>query len=219
MLWFRIDTRETANIHGVVLMWKRWVIVTFMMCLMNISFPSVFCSIRPPIALLVFDQVLTEMKRRKRECKDFWRRVFYGQYLTEIFPLESSANNTYCYCIKIHILVCRVARGSLLGNDHEISKIKLPLLCNGSTNKHVRTAVIGNNNRGTMFSLRSVLKCYKQRSSSNELHKQTLNFLRLIEIWPWCTDRCLIPRQTGGLTVGRNFPFDDEFSCERVTSQ
>jgi hypothetical protein len=35
-------------------------------------------------------------------------------------------------------------------------------------------------------------------------HQQTYNCLTVITIWPWATDGCLIPRDTGRLTIGRN---------------
>jgi hypothetical protein len=57
----------------------------------------------------------------------------------------------------------------LLGNDSEISKSTKPLLSNRFGNKHVCTATIGNSNIGKVFSVRSVPRCYKQDSWSNEL--------------------------------------------------
>jgi hypothetical protein len=57
----------------------------------------------------------------------------------------------------------------LLGYDREISKKQQPLLSNGFTNKHIRTATVENSKREKVFSVRSVLRCYKQDSWSNEL--------------------------------------------------
>jgi hypothetical protein len=44
-----------------------------------------------------------------------------------------------------------------------------PLLSNGYANKHSRTATIENSNRVTVFSVRSMPRCYKQDSWSNVL--------------------------------------------------
>jgi hypothetical protein len=57
----------------------------------------------------------------------------------------------------------------LLGNDCETIKYTTVLLSNGFANKHVRTATNGNNNKETVFSVRSVLTCYKQDRWSNAL--------------------------------------------------
>jgi hypothetical protein len=51
----------------------------------------------------------------------------------------------------------------LLGNDREISKYT-KVLSNGFANKRVSTAEIGYSNRGTVFSVLSLPKCYKQDS-------------------------------------------------------
>jgi hypothetical protein len=50
--------------------------------------------------------------------------------------------------------------------------IQQPLLSNGFANKHVCTAPIGNSNRGTVFSVQSVLRCYKQDSWVNSWCKE-----------------------------------------------
>jgi hypothetical protein len=66
----------------------------------------------------------------------------------------------YPACYFDYIVACR----PLLGNDRKISKTTTSV-----THKHVFTATIGNSNKGTVFSVRSVPRCYKQDSWSNEL--------------------------------------------------
>jgi hypothetical protein len=57
----------------------------------------------------------------------------------------------------------------LLGNDSEKTAMQQPLLSNRFANNHVYKAVIGNSNRGTVFSVRSVSICYKQNSHESPL--------------------------------------------------
>jgi hypothetical protein len=47
--------------------------------------------------------------------------------------------------------------------------IQQPLLSSSFTNKHVCMATIQNSNRGMVFFVWSMLRCYKQDSWSNEL--------------------------------------------------
>jgi hypothetical protein len=47
-------------------------------------------------------------------------------------------------------------------------KIQQPLLSNGFANKHVWTATIGYSKRVTVFSVRSVPRCYNQDNWSND---------------------------------------------------
>jgi hypothetical protein len=65
---------------------------------------------------------------------------------------------------EIDIVACRpVAR------QRPLEKLlRQPLLSNGFTKKHVCTATTGSRNRGTVFSVRSVPRCYKQDSVSVE---------------------------------------------------
>jgi hypothetical protein len=57
----------------------------------------------------------------------------------------------------------------LLVNDREIRKDTTPLTDNDFANKHVRKATIGNSNRGIVFSVRPIPRCYMKHSWSNEL--------------------------------------------------
>jgi hypothetical protein len=64
------------------------------------------------------------------------------------------------------IVACRPVAGQ---RPRDKQKIQQPLLSNGFANKHVCRATVGNINRGTAFSVRSVPRCYKQDSCCNEL--------------------------------------------------
>jgi hypothetical protein len=48
----------------------------------------------------------------------------------------------------------------MLGDDREINRYTTAV----TANRHVSTTIIGNSNRGTAFSVQSMLRCYKQKS-------------------------------------------------------
>jgi hypothetical protein len=56
----------------------------------------------------------------------------------------------------------------LLGNDHEINSYTTAVT-NSFAKKNVCMATIGNSNSEMVFSVQSLLRCYKQNNWSNEL--------------------------------------------------
>jgi hypothetical protein len=66
--------------------------------------------------------------------------------------------------------------------------------------------------------VRTSSNCKRQTSpivKEGARHQQTRNRLAVIKISSWVPHGCLIPRQTGRLTVGRNFDIDFVESCSR----
>jgi hypothetical protein len=59
-----------------------------------------------------------------------------------------------------------------------ISKIQEPLLSNGFTSKHVPTATVELQQWGTVFSVRSVPRCYKRDRLGEEAMKKEVSNLR-----------------------------------------
>jgi hypothetical protein len=75
----------------------------------------------------------------------------------------------------INTVACRPVAGQ---RPRDKQNYKQPLLSKGVVNKHVFTATIRNSNRGTVFSVPSVPRCYKQGSWSNELKCKRLELRR-----------------------------------------